>query len=68
MKSMTLSKRTGLILSLLIATTCCTLGCGDKAERLDLSAEQWREDLKVRFWEARVPFGANKEFPAHTAT
>jgi hypothetical protein len=46
MKIMTLSKRTGLILSLLIATTCCTLGCGDKPERLDLSAEQWREDLK----------------------
>jgi len=43
---MTLSKRTGLILSLLIATTCCTLGCGDKPERLDLSAEPWREDLK----------------------
>jgi Peptidase family S41 len=43
---MSLSKRAGLILSLLIATTCCTLGCGDKPERLDLSAEQWREDLK----------------------
>jgi hypothetical protein len=41
-----LSRRAGLILSLLIATTCCTLGCGDKPETLDLSAEQWREDLK----------------------
>ena len=40
-----MSKRIGLILSLSIATTC-TLGCGDKPERLDLSAEQWREDLK----------------------
>jgi hypothetical protein len=46
MNRMTVSKRTGLILSLLIATTCCTLDCGDKPERLDLSAEQWREDLK----------------------
>jgi hypothetical protein len=46
MKRMTLSKRTGLILSLLIATICCTLSCRDKPERLDLSTEQWREDLK----------------------
>lgn len=46
MKRMGLSKRTGLILSLLAATACCTLSCGDKPERLDLSPKQWREDLK----------------------